>query len=48
MGEEALILMREFRAHQLNSLQAAFSENGTEISMVFATSLVIYKPSQGK
>lgn len=48
MGDEALILMREFGAHQLNSLRAAFRENGIESSVVFATSLVIYKPSQGK
>lgn len=40
--------MRKFGAHQLNSLQTAFRENGTESSVVFATSLVIYKPSHRK
>lgn len=47
MGDKALNLNEEFGAHQFNSLQAAFRENGTESSVVFATSLVIYKSSQG-
>lgn len=38
----------EFGMPQLNSLPAACRENGTERSVVFSASLVIYRPPQEK